>query len=112
MAARQLAIGRLVHNHLMGRQLSRLLLGIVIAGWLGSSVAHGDTAAAGGSASDVAAANQYAGRTVESVRVMGNTRVSTSVILQLVRTREGDKFDPQTVVEDYQRIYDKMKKFA
>ncbi len=46
------------------------------------------------------------------MRVVGNTQVSTSVILQLVRTREGDKFDPATVVGDYQRIYDKMKKFA
>ncbi len=44
--------------------------------------------------------------------VIGNRRVSTSVILQLVRTREGDKFDPATVVGDYQRIYDRMKKFA
>ncbi len=61
---------------------------------------------------DVAAAGQYAGRTVEAVRVLGNTHVSTSVILQLVRTRKGDKFDPATVVGDYQRIYDKMKKFA
>jgi outer membrane protein insertion porin family len=109
VAARQLAIGRLVRIYLMGRQLSRLLLGIVIAGWIGPLVANGDTLPA---APDVAAAGQYAGRTVESVRVAGNTRVSTSVILQLVRTREGDKFDPQTVVEDYQRIYDKMKKFA
>ena len=61
---------------------------------------------------DVSAAGQYAGRTVDAVRVVGNTQVSTSVILQLVRTRVGDKFDPATVVGDYQRIYDKMKKFA
>jgi len=62
-------------------------------------------------AKDLAAA-QFAGRTVETVRVEGNTQVSTSVILELVRTREGDKFDPDTVVADYQRIYDKMKMFA
>ncbi len=61
---------------------------------------------------DVSAAGQFTGRIVEAVRVMGNTQVSTSVILQLVRTREGDKFDPATVVGDYQRIYAQMKKFA
>lgn len=37
------------------------------------------------------------GKTVESVRILGNTTVSTAVILNLVRTREGDKFDPATV---------------
>ena len=61
---------------------------------------------------DVSAAGQFTGRTVEAVRVIGNTQVSTSVILQLVRTREGNKFDPATVVGDYQRIYGQMKKFA
>ena len=61
---------------------------------------------------DISAAAQLAGRTVEGVRVIGNTQISTSVILQLVRTREGEKFDPATVVGDYQRIYDKMQKFA
>jgi outer membrane protein insertion porin family len=61
---------------------------------------------------DLSAAGALAGRTVEAVRVVGNTQSSTSVILQLVRTREGDKFDPATVVGDYQRIYARMKKFA
>ena len=72
------------------------------------------SALAGGSfgAGDLAAATQFAGRTVESVRVVGNTQVGTSVILELVRTHEGDKFDPATVVGDYQRIYDKMRMFA
>ncbi len=52
-----------------------------------------------------------AGKTIEGVRVLGNQTVPTAVILNLVRTREGAKFDPQTVEEDYQRIYG-MKKFA
>lgn len=51
------------------------------------------------------------GKPVEDVRVMGNTQVSTAVILNVVRTRKGDPFDPDTVDEDYQRIY-AMKKFA
>jgi outer membrane protein insertion porin family len=58
------------------------------------------------------AAADLAGRTVESVRIEGNTRVPTAVIRELVRTREGEKFDPQTVVEDYQRIFERMKTFA
>jgi outer membrane protein insertion porin family len=45
------------------------------------------------------------GRTVEEVRVVGNAQVSSQVILNLARTHEGDKFDPVTVQEDYQRIY-------
>jgi outer membrane protein assembly factor BamA len=61
---------------------------------------------------DLVAASQYAGQTVEEVRIEGNTQVSTSVIRELIRTHEGDKFDPNTVVDDYQRVYDKMKLFA
>jgi outer membrane protein assembly factor BamA len=52
-----------------------------------------------------------AGRRVEDVRVLGNTQVSTAVILNVVRTRTGDKFDPDTVEEDYQRIYG-LRKFS
>jgi outer membrane protein insertion porin family len=60
---------------------------------------------------DLPAALVYKGRRVEQVQVLGNTQVSTSVILNLVRTREGDPFDPATVVEDYQRIY-RLNKFS
>jgi outer membrane protein assembly factor BamA len=42
---------------------------------------------------------------------MGNTQTATSVILNVVRTKPGDLFDPQTVEEDYQRIYG-MKRFG
>ncbi|MGH7177944.1 MAG: BamA/OMP85 family outer membrane protein [Tepidisphaeraceae bacterium] len=56
-------------------------------------------------------ASPLAGRTVEDVRVMGNAQVSTAVILNLVRTRPGDKLDPATVEEDYQRIYG-LRKFS
>lgn len=51
------------------------------------------------------------GRNVEDVRVLGNTQVSTAVILNVVRTRAGERFDPDTVQEDYQRIY-QLRKFA
>lgn len=51
------------------------------------------------------------GMTVEDVRVLGNKQVSTAVILNAVRTRPGDKFDPETVREDYQRIYG-LRKFS
>lgn len=51
------------------------------------------------------------GRTVEQVRILGNTTVSTGLIAKLIRTAAGDKFDPATVQEDYQRIFD-LKKFS
>lgn len=48
---------------------------------------------------------ELAGRPVEQVRILGNQQVPTAVILNVVRTREGEAFDPDTVAEDYQRIY-------
>ena len=54
---------------------------------------------------DVTVAADLKGRTVEGVRVIGNTNVLTASILNVVRTREGDKFDPATVQEDYKRIF-------
>ncbi len=51
------------------------------------------------------------GQTVEDVRVLGNKQVPTSAILNAVRTRPGDPFDPETVREDYQRIYG-LRKFS
>lgn len=52
-----------------------------------------------------------AGRNVEQVRVVGNTQTATSVILNAVRTREGEPLDPQTVEEDYQRIF-QLRRFS
>jgi outer membrane protein assembly factor BamA len=51
------------------------------------------------------------GRTVEEIKILGNTQVSTAVILNVVRTRVGDPFDPVTAEEDLQRIYS-LRKFA
>lgn len=51
------------------------------------------------------------GRTVEAIRIVGNQRTPTAVILNVVRTKEGQPFDPATVEEDYQRIY-QLKKFS
>ena len=42
---------------------------------------------------------------------MGNQTVSTSEILNAVRTEPGRPFDPQTVSEDYQRIYN-LRRFS
>jgi outer membrane protein insertion porin family len=133
-AARIIANGRRVRLGEMLQQTADrlcprgLILGALAVAWLGCALAvgagnaggprgssTGDQAAARTdeeSTTDVSAAGKLAGRTVEAVRVVGNTQVSTSVILQLVRTREGDKFDPATVVADYQRIYAQMKTFA
>src|SRR5439155_1377941 len=52
------------------------------------------------------------GRTVEKIRIVGNTTVPTSSIANLIHTREGDKYDPETVEEDYQRVYRELRKFS
>jgi outer membrane protein assembly complex protein YaeT len=51
------------------------------------------------------------GRTVEFIRIRGNTQVSTAVIANLIRTKVGSRLDPASVEEDYQRIY-ALKKFS
>ena len=56
-------------------------------------------------------APELKGRIVEDVRIVGNATVSTAIIRNLIRTRPGDKLDPATVEEDYQRVYG-LKKFA
>ena len=53
----------------------------------------------------LAQATPAAGRPVVAVRVEGNRVVSDTEILNAVRTKPGAAFDPQTVIEDYQRIY-------
>lgn len=54
---------------------------------------------------------QLVGRPVEEVRILGNTQVLSSVIRNVIRTKAGDKYDPATVQEDYQRVFE-LKKFA
>ena len=60
---------------------------------------------------DLSVTADLKGRNVEAVRVVGNKQVLTATILNVVRTHEGDKFDPQTVQEDYQRIFG-LRQFA
>ena len=45
------------------------------------------------------------------MRVVGNQTVSEAEILNAVRTEAGKPFDPQTVSEDYQRIYN-LRRFS
>lgn len=58
---------------------------------------------------------ELTGRTVEEVRIIGQNRplsaITQAEILRQVRTREGGKFDPDTVAGDYQRIFD-LRRFA
>ena len=53
----------------------------------------------------------YQGRTIEEVKIVGNSTVSAAVIRNLIRTRQGDPFDRANVEEDYHRIFE-LKKFA
>jgi outer membrane protein insertion porin family len=59
----------------------------------------------------VGSASALAGRVVEEVRVLGNAQVSTAIIRNSIRTKVGDRLDPATVEEDYQRIYG-LRKFS
>lgn len=56
-------------------------------------------------------APDLAGRPIEDVRITGNRVVSASEILNVVRSKVGDPLDPQTVTEDYQRIFG-LRKFS
>ncbi len=51
------------------------------------------------------------GRRVERVDVTGNTTVSNAIIRNLIRTKEGEPFDPATAQEDYHRIFE-LRKFS
>ncbi len=51
------------------------------------------------------------GRPVVEVRVVGNQTISDTEVLNAVRTEPGTAFDPRTVSEDYQRIYN-LRRFS
>jgi outer membrane protein insertion porin family len=61
-------------------------------------------------ASAVSMTNPLAGRTVEGVQIRGNPTVPESLIRNVIRTKEGTPFDPASVQDDYQRIF-QLKKF-
>ncbi len=58
---------------------------------------------------------ELAGQTIEEIRLIGKTApLSASIqseISHRIRSKEGDKFDPATVQDDYQRIF-ALKKFS
>lgn len=56
-------------------------------------------------------APELRGKRIESVRVTGNLQVTPAIILNVVRTHEGDTFEPSTVEQDIKRIFD-LKRFA
>lgn len=56
-------------------------------------------------------APELRGKRVEAVRIVGNVQVAPSIILNVVRTHEGDPFEPSTVEEDIKRIFD-LRRFA
>ena len=70
-----------------------------------STVARGQTPPAATLSPDLV------GRRVDEVRVVGNGQVPSAVILRSVATRVGDRFDPQMVEADYQRVY-ALKRFS
>ncbi len=71
-----------------------------------------EPAAFGEPSGSMSGTNDLKGRIVRQVRVIGNQQVPSAVILNNIRTRTGEAFDPDTVVEDYQRIYSREKRFT
>lgn len=53
-----------------------------------------------------------AGRVIEEVRILGNRTVPQASIRNLIRSRVGERYDPATVEEDYQRIFSQLRKFS
>lgn len=86
--------------------LRRIWTAVVVAGL----VAPPTMLAQAGPTSRTSITPELAGRRVERVDVTGNTTVSYAIIRHLIRTKEGDRFDPATAEEDYHRIFE-LKKF-
>jgi len=74
--------------------------------------AGGQTAPAGPSNRIARAGDVYRGRIVEEVRITGNRQVSAAAIRNVVRTRAGEPYDPETAAEDYQRIFTQLRAFS
>jgi outer membrane protein insertion porin family len=55
---------------------------------------------------------QYRGRIVEDIRITGNSKVSAALIRNVIRTRVGQPYDPETTTEDYQRIFSELRTFS
>ncbi|MDB5321827.1 MAG: hypothetical protein JWN40_3458 [Phycisphaerales bacterium] len=96
---------------LAARKIASAIVATLAAGFLPGAVCFAQSAPATAPRVATAANEALKGRTVEDVRIVGNSAVSAATIRNLIRTREGDKFDPATVEEDYQRVYG-LRKFA
>ena len=73
--------------------------------------APGPPAARGG-ARRLSVAPELEGRNVEEIRVIGNRRVPTSAIRNLIRTRVGEPLDSDTAQDDLQRIFRELRRFS
>jgi outer membrane protein insertion porin family len=101
-------------KHSAAKKLVCAILPVLAAGTLPATVCLAQAAppaTAPRTPAGMGAAEQFKGRTVEDVRVVGNNAVSVAAIRNLIRTREGEPFDPATAVEDAQRVYG-LRKFV
>jgi outer membrane protein insertion porin family len=97
---------RVTHNRSRSRFVPRVALAVGLA-LSGASVLG--QASSTVTRRDITATSDLLGRPVEGVRVEGNREASTASVLAAVRTREGEPYDPLTVQEDYQRIYNQRR---
>lgn len=67
--------------------------------------------AAVGSPRALPIAPELRGKRIEAVRIVGNVQVTPAVIYNVIRTHEGEPFEPTTVEEDIKRIFE-LRRFA
>jgi len=89
-----------------------LALGLALPPGLATPIARAQPVTPPNGRSGLSPTPELRGRVVEDVRVVGNRTVPTGSILNLVRTRPGEPYDPHTVQEDYQRIYRGLRRFT
>jgi outer membrane protein assembly factor BamA len=52
------------------------------------------------------------GKPVRDIIIRGNTQVSKTAIRNVIRTRVGEPYDPDTHAEDYRRIFERLRTFS
>src|SRR5437763_1442794 len=111
-----LGIGRRVRRNARESAVTRRLLALLAAvgfvvPWFARRLPSSRPASRPTSQAVESPTEQLRGLPIEDVRVLGNSQVSTAVILNVIRTREGEPYDPATVEEDYQRVYN-LRRFS
>jgi outer membrane protein insertion porin family len=93
------------------RPISRIIRNSMILACMAACCAAAAQTTAAQTTGIADAGSPYAGRIVRDVRIIGNAQVSPAIIRNVIRTRVGEPYDPATVREDYQRIFE-LRRFS